>query len=448
MASVESLFENIYHKKTKKYFEEVLDSYTAGNYRSSVVMLYSVVVCDLVYKLKELHEMYEDAIAEDILSEIHDEQKKNSTSPEWEQKLIDLVFQKTNLLDSIVNENIRHLKQHRHLSAHPVLDELDILFMPTKENARAHIRNMLEGLLIKSPIFSKDIFDFFMEDIADNQKNFPANETDKLDKYLETKYFIHFNKALEEKVFKALWKFVFRKEDEDGEQFKVNREINFRVLELMYKRNRIELASLIKENASYYSQISGSDATIKKLIRFLTKYEDVFNLLEDHSKQLLTDNIHLQNEFIIESHFLSDSPVEHFSLLSEKFHKENNGYVPFKLKHVFTVDEIEILEWIATEHDCMEEFLTLMVTHYAYSGSFYEADTTFSICIAPFLEKFNKQHFVSLLEGINKNNQIFNRNAARGDNTKIKEYIDDKFGDDIDYQMYNNFEYNDEENQE
>src|SRR5699024_3690584 len=439
MASVESLFESIYHKKTQKYFEEVLDSYTAGNYRSAVVMLYSVVICDLIYKLKELHEKYDDSIAEDILITIGEEQRRKPTSPEWEQKLIDLVSQKTNLLDNIVSENIRHLRQHRHLSAHPVLNELDILFMPSKENARSHIRNMLEGLLIKSPIFSKDVFDFFMEDIAENQNNFPHNEADKLDEYLETKYFIHFNKALEEKVFKALWKFVFRKEDEDGEHFKVNRDINLRVLMLMYKRNRIELASLIKEDPSYYSQISGSDATIKKLIQFLSKYDDVFKLLEDHSKQLLTDKVHLENKFIVESHFLSESPVEHFELLSKRFHEENHGYAPFRLNHVFTPDEIKILEWIATEHNCMEEFLKFMIEHHLYSGSFQQADTTFSICIAPFLEKFNKEHVIFLLKGINQNNQLYNRG---------KEYIDNKFGDDIDYHIYEHFEYNDTKNQE
>ncbi|WP_054753987.1 hypothetical protein [Piscibacillus salipiscarius] len=227
-------------------------------------MLYSVVVCDLVYKLKELYEKYEDDTAEEILEIIREEQRKSSTSPDWEQKLINLVFEKTNLLDNVVNENIRHLKQHRHLSAHPVLNELDILFMPTKENARSHIRNMLEGLLVKSPIFSKDVFDFFMEDIAENQEYFPKKEDDNLEKYLDTKYFKYFNKNLEEKVFKALWKFVFRKEDDDGEQFKNNRVINYRVLTIMFKRNRVNLFQIIKENTSYFSQISRNNINIEK----------------------------------------------------------------------------------------------------------------------------------------------------------------------------------------
>src|SRR5699024_12643720 len=98
---------------------------------------------------------YDDSIAEDILITIGEEQRRKPTSPEWEQKLIDLVSQKTNLLDNIVSENIRHLRQHRHLSAQQVLNELAILFMPSNENERSHIRNMRNWLIIKSPIFSK-----------------------------------------------------------------------------------------------------------------------------------------------------------------------------------------------------------------------------------------------------------------------------------------------------
>ncbi len=46
--------DSIYFAKTKEYFNEVISSYANGNYRSAVVMLYSVAVCDLLFKLKEL----------------------------------------------------------------------------------------------------------------------------------------------------------------------------------------------------------------------------------------------------------------------------------------------------------------------------------------------------------------------------------------------------------
>lgn len=444
MASIESMFENIYHKKTKKYFEEVLDSYTTGNYRSAVVMLYSVVVCDLVYKLQELNEKYDDDVAKDILQYIKEEQNKNSTSSQWEQKLIDSVFAKSNLLDNVVVENIRHLKKHRHLSAHPVLDELDILFMPTKENARSHIRNMLEGLLVKSPIFSNDIFDFFMEDISENQNYFPDNEDGKLENYLNTKFFKHFNENLEEKIFKALWKFVFKKENGEGDEIERNRDINFRVLGIMFKRNRINLRSLIKENTSYYSRISPSDETIEKMVNFLAVFDDVFILLEDHVQQLLIGKINSKRGLKTISHFLSETPVEHFKKLSKDIHNYNPiDYSSYSLKYTLTSNQIKVLGWVSSNHNCSEEFFDFIIEHHCYSGSFNEADTTFSLCIAPYLEKFNKYHFKKLLQGINDNNQLYNRSAARNDNTHIKLSADIKLGKDFDYSQYEKFDYND-----
>ena len=40
--------DDIYFQKTREYFDEVLSSYANGNYRSAVVMLYSVAICDLL----------------------------------------------------------------------------------------------------------------------------------------------------------------------------------------------------------------------------------------------------------------------------------------------------------------------------------------------------------------------------------------------------------------
>ena len=52
--------EDIYFAKTGEYFNEVLSNYANGNYRSAVVMLYSVAICDLLFKLQELADMYND----------------------------------------------------------------------------------------------------------------------------------------------------------------------------------------------------------------------------------------------------------------------------------------------------------------------------------------------------------------------------------------------------
>ena len=79
--SLERITENIHYGKTKGYFQEVLSSYNNGNYRSSVVMLWSVAICDIVYKLQHLIDLYDDAAAKAILqcvTMMQDEDRKSS----------------------------------------------------------------------------------------------------------------------------------------------------------------------------------------------------------------------------------------------------------------------------------------------------------------------------------------------------------------------------------
>lgn len=91
--------DKIYFAKTKEYFNEVLSSYITKNYRSSIVMMYSVAVCDIMLKLEELRDSYNDTVASGILEKIQksmDEQ--NGSKSKWEWQLIEEVKKKQALL--------------------------------------------------------------------------------------------------------------------------------------------------------------------------------------------------------------------------------------------------------------------------------------------------------------------------------------------------------------
>ncbi|MDQ3061134.1 MAG: hypothetical protein M3R45_16745 [Pseudomonadota bacterium] len=155
--SIELAAENIVDHRSRDYFREVLSSFVNGNHRSAVVMLWSVVVCDLVYKLHELRDLYQDPVASSILQTIEAKQTSNPTSPEWEPALLDEINQRTHLLEISEYHHLQGLHKTRHLSAHPVLSATNLLFSPNKETTRALIRNALEATLLKPPIFSKKI---------------------------------------------------------------------------------------------------------------------------------------------------------------------------------------------------------------------------------------------------------------------------------------------------
>ena len=93
--SIELAGERIVDYRTKRYFAEVYVCYTAGNYRSAVVTLWSVVVTDILFKLDQLKGAYGDPTAKAILSEISNLRRKNHKSPEWETELVKKIESRT-----------------------------------------------------------------------------------------------------------------------------------------------------------------------------------------------------------------------------------------------------------------------------------------------------------------------------------------------------------------
>ena len=151
--------EEIYFAKTKEYFQEVMSSYSIGNYRSATVMLYSVAICDLLFKLQELKDMYNDTVANEILKEVDKSRNEhdNKAKSKWEKELVDNIYKKTELLDLEAYTNLNHLYDHRNFSAHPALNENYELVAPSKETTIANIKNILKDILVKPPIFIKNI---------------------------------------------------------------------------------------------------------------------------------------------------------------------------------------------------------------------------------------------------------------------------------------------------
>jgi len=269
--SLEKISESIHHGRTKLYFKEVLSSYHNENYRSSVVMLWSVAVCDIVYKLQSLVDLYDDSSAKKILKDLTAIQESDSKSTAWEIKLVDDVFGKTNLLDSSEYENLRYLQKQRHLSAHPVLNADRELHSPNKETVRSLLRNILEGLLIKPPFYTQHIMKEILIDLDDSLA--VLNTRKKIKKYLESKYFSRTTVPVELNLIRSFWKLVFKLENDECEK---NRRINLNLLEVLSTRNSTELVSLISGDKDYFSNVSATGNPILCLVYFISKYPKLY----------------------------------------------------------------------------------------------------------------------------------------------------------------------------
>lgn len=415
--------ENIYFPQIKEYFREIVSSYDNGNYRSAMVMLYSTIVCDLLLKLKELSDVYNDTKAEKILNEINEVRKKKGNSS-WEWDLIESIRDRTELLSDESYATIKHIYDLRNFSAHPAMNDDYELISPTPEMTVAYIKKALDDIFVKPSVFADSIVNRMSDDIAEKRERYKSDfEAFKL--YLEKVYFRRMSSKMVKQVFKAFWRFTFKKTDADGEVFKDNRYINRRTIEVMLDMYCHELCEYIEQNASYFT-ISSSSPCMAQACVLLAYFPQVYRKLDETVK------------YQIGSFSESDIYViKWFEVGDLEKHLEN-----IKIRKDTVKPQIlSILEVICEKQGQPHLFIKLLINHYANSNSFTSARDRFDYMIEPYLEKFSREDFVSLIESINKNDQIYNYSGQRSRNNTIVTFGKFVLPEDFDYSAYEKFRY-------
>lgn len=405
--SIEQRATQIFDARTKEYFSEVLSCYAGGNYRSSVVMLWSVAVCDLLFKLQNLVDLYGDVKAKDILADIGKLQQENERSPIWETKLVESVAEQTQLLDIAERENLLHLQRQRHLAAHPVVNANFQLHRPNRETARALIRNTLDGVLTKAPILSKQIVNELVGDLE--QASGILIDDKRLRAYLESKYYSRFNPEVEKAVFKALWKFAFRLTDEPCEK---NRAINYSALRLLFGRNRGQFKTQIEADKDYFSTIATGGAPVVCLIHFLSREPQLYELLADHAKAVIQHTAESDTSAHCLAWFTSSNLEEHATRLADWI--SGSDY-----------PQIDRITWDAIEElsespEWAKQVIHLANKYYVASVTYNAADRRFTEVIRPLLGSYAIDDCIALIDGIQSNGQTWERGRARGDHRDLR----------------------------
>src|SRR5690625_733674 len=435
--SIELNAEKIYHPRTKEYFEEVFKSFVNGSNRSAVVMLYSVVISDLVYKLQELENLYNDKTAEKILEEIENKQTKDPKSSEWESYLIKEIVKRTNLLDTYAQSHLEHLRNQRHLSAHPVLNQENLLVKPNDETVRALIRSTLDSILIKNPIISRDVFNLILSDMAENKHSFITDN--KLKKYLDSKYLKNMNENILNILFKDLWNITFSC---NSDQCENNREINARVLSILYEENKSANKHFFESEKSLF-KINYEKEILIILTEFISNHPELYSLLEAHEVLKLEEEISGNVKLKLRSAFLSEDMVEHFKEITKTLTNTDETVL---LEYELSSDELNFLKKWASENEALQEYYTLLINLFIKSQSYYLADKNYKAYIQKNLTEFNQEHFIVLLNGINLNTQCYRRNRAKNDNTVIITYAKSHFSSTFKVEeKYPNVEYYEDE---
>ena len=422
--------DEIYFSKTREYFQEVISSYSIGNYRSATVMLYSVAVCDILFKLNELKDMYNDTVATDILEKVEKSRNSydNKSKSKWEKELIDDIHKRTALLDLEAYTNLNHLYDHRNFSAHPVLNDNYELVAPSKETTIANIKNILNNILIKPPIFIKNIVDTLTEDLKD-KKDIYKGEDEKLALYLNNKYYSKMSKPMKIKTMTALWKFCFNLSDEDC---RLNRFINRKALEILITSFQQEAIEHIKSNSEQFPVAVDKECRFNLSV-LLSVFPQLYGILNE-DVQVQIDNL-VKEESIAQAiaWFKYKTATEHIEYLKTRFFFTTLSFEGIKamVSHYSSVGE-------------MTQLLDFFVWYYGQSDSYDIANSRFEIVIEPFLDKMSAEHFKQIIENTNQNDQIYGRRAAYYSNNKIMKYAKNILDKDFNYSEYDNFSFDTE----
>lgn len=431
--SLEVLKDRIDSKNTARYFEEVYSCYVHGNYRSATVMLWSVVVLDIVQKLQTLDSMYHDKKAIKILEAMHNQKKQSEKSSAWELKLIERVCKETDIIDLSDYTNLEHLQKQRHLSAHPIIKSDDELYganieiyTPNKDTTRALIRNALEIVLIKPPIYTQKVLDNIRDDLASHGHLF--EDLDVLNNFLENKYFKRMNAETKIKVFRTFWRFVILLDNEDC---KKNRIVNTKLLVVLAKNNLQLIENAVEDEKDFYSRTrSDKDASLSPIIIFLSRVPSIYKLLNLDTMLLIKQAAEKNLELNVISYFKAESLQDHYKHLKTQFdstyYMQRIGYNAWKrLKEVSDSEEME------------REFTRILSWYYSKSPSYDMADGACSNIIR-FLNVYNIDDFKYLLEASEGNSQTYDRARAVDDYQNIRERVLE-LDKDFDFSPYPDF---------
>lgn len=408
--SIENISKDIHSPKTSKYFEEVISSYQNGNYRSAVVMLWSVAVCDIVHKLQNLVDIYNDAIAKQILDEMSAAQEANPTSSAWEMSLFEEVFKKTELLDSPEIENLRSLQKQRHLSAHPILNRDRELHSPNKDTTRALLRNTLEGLLVKPPFYTNKIITELLTDLTESHE--ALNTREKVNRYLENRYLRRLKPDAQIALYRSFWKFTFKL---DTDECVKHRKLHLHVLECINTRQRSRIPDAIRGEHDFYGNIASGGWALTYLVLYLAKNPGLFECLPEAAQLKITHHIQNDTNSRVLGWFIQPNLESHYTDLLSWITGEDNPTIDQELWATILTFE-DSVEW---RRSCCK----LMAAYYCASGSFNTADSRFQNSILPNLELFDIEALKFLLENIKPNNQTYHRGRAETDHNKIIERI-------------------------
>ncbi len=150
--------------ESRKYFEDVLQSFYSKNYRATILLLYNLLIDDLYYKLIVMNDKkYLKINLTDELKKIEDLNNTKRYS-EIEEKIFN-IYKDKHILNHDTIDMIEYFKKVRNKCAHPAYFK-DEDYEPSQEEVNMFIVKIYKDILIKEA-FIKDPYSIIKPEIED-----------------------------------------------------------------------------------------------------------------------------------------------------------------------------------------------------------------------------------------------------------------------------------------
>lgn len=418
---IEREINSIHNSVIRNLFSETYILYTIHNYRACIVMLWSCIVCDLFCKLEESIALYNDENSRKILDEINKIRSGEKFQVDWENKLLEKIS-KTNFFTDIEVAQIKEIHQHRHWCAHPSFKDNYELYSPDQNLCRSHLETALSLVLLRQPFFSKKMIDSVLYSLSEYRQYRYDRKT--IIRFLDEKYISKISEDLKKRLFKGLWKITFNCMSNEAQ---LNRKVNmFAIYYLLEKFNFIE--EEISNNIEYFSNILFFDnngmvnyGIAEQFFMLIFHFPSVYNKLTNECQK----KINILSNSVASYHILSsykyDNFLSYFQGLQEISPQsmENGLFTSFNNIPMHIFDSIHHL---AQERGYKEHFYKFLIMLHASSPNFDFADKSFEY-LQEYLSSFSRENILSLLTGIDNNDQCYNRKRKSRDMMRIKTAI-------------------------
>ncbi|WP_151713587.1 hypothetical protein [Acinetobacter bereziniae] len=403
--SLDDCIKEIKNDYSKSLFEEVHSSYVIGNYRSAIVMLWSVVVVDLVLKLNELQSIYDDKTAENILNNISKEQSKDPKSSKWEFDIIEKFHKELKFFETTEVVHMEYLQKVRHISAHPVIGENDKLYTPTKTEVFSLMQNALQCVLIKEAFFSSRVIEHIIKDMSEIKETLTSFSD--IWKYFLHKYLFKMSNIILKKYIFTLWKFSFFMDNKDADD---NRVLNVFLLKKLLEERKEVFVDFLLDKKDYISAIKIDQKSYGMFLFLLNTNRDILKYFDLKAVEIIKKSV--ESEKFKFFHYLSfDDPLSYINYLREN--QFNDVYLP----------SINGLKKDCENNNIIEDFLSLCIEAYVSSNSFDIANNRFKIFIKNNLNIFSFDNLAALINLSDKNDQVWKRSQAVEEHKLIIEKI-------------------------